>query len=419
MLCQFTFENYKSYKDEAMLDCFAEPIDQNKESLIVDKIDSENFLPIIALYGPNGGGKSTVLEALNFVKAFVLRPVIINSQELNSEQVKKNPNKYLKMLIDADFKEKYHKFDERCKELPSIFDILFRINNKEFKYQLHLLHNEIIEENLYMREIGQEDAEIIFERSKEGLFLGNHLNEITKGKLKGSMPLLSHLASNYEIDVIDDVISWLSNVNFLNYDNPITDRQISFPKEEKRLEILFGMLKEMDINISGIRIEKDVDGNIVDIYMKHLLENGSTQEILFEEESSGTRKLFGCLAEIFDCLQNGTLMIADELDAKLHPKLLQYIIELFTDPKRNKGGAQLLFTSHDMTTMNPSVFRRDEIWFCALNASNASTLYSLIAFKKKNGKPPRPDESYGKQYLEGRYGADPYLRRILDWEDKL
>ncbi len=109
-------------------------------------------------------------------------------------------------------------------------------------------------------------------------------------------------------------------------------------------------------------------------------------------------------------------MVADELDAKLHPKLLRYIIELFTNPKVNKHGAQLLLTSHDMTTMIPAVYRRDEIWFCALNSSNASTIYSLIAFKKENGKSPRKDESYGKQYIEGRYGADPYLRRILDWE---
>ena len=143
-----------------------------------------------------------------------------------------------------------------------------------------------------------------------------------------------------------------------------------------------------------------------------------TVEIPFEEESSGTRKLFSCMARILDCLRDGTLLIADELDAKLHPKLLQYIIELFTDPKSNRKGAQLLFTSHDITTMTPEIFRRDEIWFCALDPQNASRLYSLISFKKENGKTPRNDESYSKQYLEGRYGADPYIRKILDWGEQ-
>lgn len=106
------------------------------------------------------------------------------------------------------------------------------------------------------------------------------------------------------------------------------------------------------------------------------------------------------------------------MDAKLHPKLLQYIIEMFTGPKSNKHGAQLLLTSHDITTMTPEVYRRDEIWFCAKNPLNASKLYSLISIKKENGQPPRNDEHYGKQYLEGRYGADPYIRKILDWGSK-
>ena len=103
------------------------------------------------------------------------------------------------------------------------------------------------------------------------------------------------------------------------------------------------------------------------------------------------------------------------MDAKLHPKLLRYIIGLFTNPEINTKGSQLIFTSHDMSTMKPTVFRRDEIWFSALNKSNASKLYSLVEFRKENGTKVRPDETYDKQYIEGRYGADPYLKNILDW----
>lgn len=110
-------------------------------------------------------------------------------------------------------------------------------------------------------------------------------------------------------------------------------------------------------------------------------------------------------------------MVADELDAKLHPKLLKCIIGLFTNRNTNKWGAQLLLTSHDITSMTAEVFRRDEIWFCAKNPENASMLYALTTFRKKNGTRPRNDEIYGKQYMEGRYGADPYIRQILDWED--
>lgn len=90
---------------------------------------------------------------------------------------------------------------------------------------------------------------------------------------------------------------------------------------------------------------------------------------------------------------------------------------MFTDPAVNQKGAQLLFTSHDLTTMSNKVFRRDEIWFSALNGYDQSVLYSLVDFKKENGDKPRNDENYNKQYLEGRYGADPYMHRMLNWEE--
>ena len=107
----------------------------------------------------------------------------------------------------------------------------------------------------------------------------------------------------------------------------------------------------------------------------------------------------------------------DELDAKLHPMLLQRIIELFTVKELNPQGAQLLFTSHDLMTMSNKVFRRDEIWFSAMNAYDESVLYSLADFRKENEDELGSDETYHKQYLEGRYGADPYMCRIKNWEE--
>lgn len=93
----------------------------------------------------------------------------------------------------------------------------------------------------------------------------------------------------------------------------------------------------------------------------------------------------------------------------------KYIISLFTDPKINKFGAQLLFTSHDMSTMSNEVFRRDEIWFAALDDEHSSELYSLYEIRKEDGKRVNATASYNKQYLEGRYGADPYFKKMLDW----
>lgn len=76
----------------------------------------------------------------------------------------------------------------------------------------------------------------------------------------------------------------------------------------------------------------------------------------------------------------------DELDAKIHPVLLRYLIMTFSDMEKNKNGAQLIFTSHDLSTMNSEVFRRDEIWFVAKGQRQNSKLYSLVEFKNKKGE---------------------------------
>lgn len=411
MLSQFSFSNFKSFKKEAFLDLTAESIKDHEDSIITDKIDGEKFLPVIVIYGPNGGGKSNVLEALRYLRNMVLRPFAISRME-NDVDI----DAIIKKGSGMELKEKYHKFDPEYQDQPISFDVMFRINGKQYKYQFSHIQNEIIEENLYRLNLGEKNADIIFERSVSECVLGEELEDIPVEKIKGSMPLLAHVAINYDIEPVDEVMSWFMDIRFVDYDDPNKERKILLPDSEKERAKLFEMMQKMDIHILDLREEKDADGTIKNIYAKHQLDNGMVYEIPFEEESSGTRKLFSCLAEIIFCLNYGTLLVADELDAKLHPKLLQYIIELFTDHESNKKGAQLLLTSHDITTMSPEVYRRDEIWFCALNPQNASKLYSLISFKKENGQIPRNDEAYGKQYLEGRYGADPFIRKILDWE---
>lgn len=413
MLIQFSFSNYKSFKEEALLDFVAEPIKDNEKSLITDKTDGEKFLPVIVIYGPNGGGKSTVLEALGYLRMLVLHPVLLSEMKDKEEY-----NAIIKPTQGIEFKEKYHKFDLTCRQQPTGFDIMFRTNGRQYRYQFARIGDEIVEENLYQLVLGEQNTRIIFERSTEECVLGEELEGIAVEKLKHSMPLLSHAAVNYEIESIADVVDWFMDIHFTDYDSSEKEHQILLPRTKKDRNKMFEMLQKMDILISDFRIEKDKHGNIENIYTKHILEDETILELPFEEESAGTRKLFSCMAEILYCLKKGRLMVADELDAKLHPKLLRYIIELFTDPKSNRHGAQLLLTSHDITTMTPEVYRKDEIWFCALNPYHASKLYSLVSFKSENRQASSNDEDYGKQYIEGHYGADPYIRKILNWSGR-
>lgn len=411
MLCQFSFGNYKAFQNEAVLDFMAEPIKEHQKSLIIDSLDNEKFIPIVAIYGPNGGGKSTVLEALNFLRFYILQTIVLIKLQDDNEKYSSLINNFSK----ESSKDRYHKFAPECKNKPTYFDIMFRTGGIQFKYQLSLLQNKIVEENLYSQNIGDDFVSLIFERSEEECILGEYIDGIAVERVSNTMPLISHIAINYDIEIINKAIQWFLSIDSINYDNPKKEHYIRIPKSSAEKQKMFEMLYAMDIQIKDVRIEKDLDGNIKNIYTKHLLENGKVFEIPFAEESSGTRKLFSFLANCISCLDNGSLLIADELDAKLHPKLLQFIIELFTTPSSNKNGAQLLITSHDITTMTPKIFRRDEIWLCARNPLGASKLYSLISFRKENGLQPRNDEVYGKRYLEGHYGADPYIQKILDW----
>ena len=171
------------------------------------------------------------------------------------------------------------------------------------------------------------------------------------------------------------------------------------------------LLNDMGIDISDFRLDNATNNLFVSRNI-----NKTKYEMDFVDESDGTQKLFSVLPYILFALQEGRLLIIDELDAKLHPKLLRYIISLFKNPEINKHGAQIVFTSHDLTTMNHSVFRRDEIWFAALNSSRESEIYSLYDIRNEDGTHINNTASFSKQYLEGRYGADPYLQNILNWE---
>ena len=406
MLCQYTFENFKSFKDEALLDFSPDNISEHDDSLIIDKFTSEKFLPVAVLYGPNGSGKTTVLESIDALIDRICSFLFImkSSNETNIQQ------STFKSLTD-----KYHKYDKKCKKLPIKFNIIFKIENLTFNYNIAILEDKITEENLYLKK-AHKDADIIFERTSQKIYLGEVLEGIIVNKLNEKMPLLSHLALNYDIEVIKKIINWFFSIQKINYDNPLNTIKAFYPKTDKQKEQLCKLLRSMGINVQDVRAEKDSNNQIINVYLKHNI-NGNLIEIPFSDESAGTRKVFSLLFRIIKAIDKGLLTIIDELDAKLHPQMLQFIIELFTNPNINKKGAQLIFSSHDMYTMSSDVFRRDEIWFCALNPQDASTLYSLSSIKKSNGKKPRKDESYGKQYLEGRYGADPYLKKILNWDE--
>ena len=345
MLCQFTVKNFKSIRDEVTFDMQAAAISEHEDRVIVDK-DGEKYLPVSAVYGPNGGGKSNVLAALHILAAKILRPLFATEDSGDRVMLQK------KIIVEP------FAFSESKNE-PTEFELFFRTDGSEYRYILHVKKDIVLYESLDRVKLETGRRSALFTRDEKGIVL------------KGAFAKL------------------------------------------KVKQLMLDMIQEMDLDIVDFRVEEK-ENDRIEIFTKHCIDDVET-EINLSDESSGTKKLFGLLPFIAESLLAGTVLVIDELDAKIHPVLLRHIIMMFNDMNINRHKAQLIFTSHDLSTMNSEVFRRDEIWFVAKGNAQNSKLYSLVEFKNEKGESVRKDAKFDKQYLEGKYGADPYLRRIIDW----
>lgn len=403
MLCQFTVKNFKSIKEEMTFDMQAAAISEHEDRIIKDT-DGELYLPVSAIYGPNGGGKSNVLEALHILVAKVLRPLYATDDSND------RPFQMKKILIEP------FAFGKKEKEAPTEFELFFRTKTTEYRYILIVKKDIVLYERLDRVKFDTGRKSALFERSEEGIELKGAFARLKiSDELSETLTLLSYLGITHKKnEVVNDILNWFEyGIDFLNYGNPIQELGMAIATSEDVKTLFLEMIQEMDLDIANFRVEEK-ENERIEVYTKHIVDDYEF-ELNLSEESSGTKKLFGLLPFIANSLVSGTTLVIDELDAKIHPVLLRHIIMMFNDMEINQHGAQLIFTSHDLSTMNSDVFRRDEIWFVAKGNRQNSKLYSLVEFKNEKGESVRKDAKFDKQYLEGKYGADPYLRKIIDW----
>jgi hypothetical protein len=209
-------------------------------------------------------------------------------------------------------------------------------------------------------------------------------------------------------------------------------------RDEKTRSLVLKLIRWADLGIEDFKVdEEDLDTSVFKVFTdefkkellamtkggppKHLrvssvhakyaggVRMGTVAMDFRKEESEGTKKFFRMVGPILDCLQNGCVVIVDELDAKLHPFLTRAIVRLFHTPASNPKNAQLIFGTHDTNLIHYGKFRRDQIWFTEKSEQGATDLYSLAEIKLPKGTKVRKDASFEKDYIRGRYGAIPYL----------
>lgn len=396
MLIRFSFKNFKSFKDENCLDMEATSLKEHEYN--VAKIDNGEYLKVSAIYGANASGKTNVLQAFDYMKNRIL---------ISDDSKKSSP-------IDE---ENIYSFMINDEPIALEVEILAK-NNKIYKYGFELVKDNIISEWLYEKRVNKFYS--IFERENNNVTMKT--NKIAGLSNIDEKTLFLNIYSKIDKDNEDfaNVYYWFMNSNYLDLGNPdfegIIDKRVSFKilTDKNYKKELLKFIKTFDAGIEDINTIPDSveavknNNGIVDIKVTHKGKNGEEKALPFYLESNGTRKMFYLFDFFMDALKNGMVLFVDELDAKLHPLLTRYIINLFHNNDTNKGNGQLIYSTHDTVNLNKDTFRRDEIWFAEKDKYGISKIFSLSDYKINDVK-IRNDATYNKDYLSGRYCAIPVL----------
>ena len=419
MLESFTVRNYRSFKEERTFSMLAGTIKEHKNSVI--EVDKYRLLPLAVFYGANSSGKSNMLRAISTMQRMILRSVRLNE----GDRLPYDP-----FLLDKDS-------DEKSTE----FEIQFITGESHFRYGFEYDREKIISEWLYERRFGEREYGL-FVRSHDFIEVSEKRFPEGLGKegLTNSNRLFLSLVGQLKGQCSNEVMGWFKRCNVLsgieteNYETFslrmfmdhldgadaaqqfFRDVQLGFKRfDVKKTDIPREALEKAPSELK-MRIEKDLEsGVLVEPITIHNI-YGEDGEVIGEGEfpknmmeSEGSKKVIEMSGPIFDTLNQGKVLIVDELDAKLHPLLTRNIVLLFMNPNINKHGAQLIFATHDTNLLDLSIIRRDQIWFAEKDDVEVSDVYSLVEFKDEEGKKVRNDRDIKNDYIHGRYGAIPFI----------
>ncbi len=407
MLLDFTVGNFRSFYEKKTLSMEAQSLKEEPQEN-VSNVLSYNVLKTISVYGANSSGKSNLVEAIK-----MMTNVVLSSVKLNPED--KLP--YKPFLLLKDNLE------------PTFFEVTFLKDDFCYRYGFSYNETDIVEEWLFCKTTPRSKEQAIFIRNEDGIaFEDKRFPEgIGLESRVNNNRLFLSLCAQLGGEISSKVILWLSNLGpfsglnnqdynfisklFFRENSEVSKRSLEFFRAlQLGFDDIITYAEENDrdsfsvANLKRIKIE-----SVHRLYNQHDEVCGHVNFPFDNFESSGTKKLFDMSGLIFDALERGTVLIIDELDAKMHPLISQQIIALFNNPKTNPKNAQLIFTTHDTHLLSSKMLRRDQIWFTEKNDVEQTDLYCLTDIVLPDGSKPRNDANYEKNYIAGRYGAIPYI----------
>ncbi len=429
MLIDFSFKNYRAFKDQQTISLVAssdKELIQNTISL--DNLQDIKLLRSLVIYGANASGKTTVLDALNFC-----RTLVVNSARYTPEQsIEVNP-----FLLDNESKGE-----------PVEFEFSFIQDNVRYQYGFKVTQKQVLEEWLisYPRGRARKLYQRICHDGKNNYSFSSYLKGEKEKliELTGPTALFLSVGATFNNQQLLKVYKWFSEKlvgvkaskidlglflhamnksNFKSWvrefikfsDLGITD--ISIVEEDLKLNKIPHDAPEVVVKFfefvkDWAEDQKQEGARSLSVKFLHQIGDNLVPFSL-DDESEGTKQLLALSLPIINALTKGQILFIDEINSSLHPLLVQSIVNLFQNPEINVLNSQLIFNTHDVSLLDKSLFRRDQIWFTEKDSKGASHIYSLLDFS------PRKQEALGKGYLQGRYGAIPFIGELSKEEINL
>ena len=421
VLLSFRAQNVRSFRDEVELSLLATRIadeDVRRDIEIAGTAKPVQVLPTAGIFGGNASGKSRLLHVMAD-----MRRLVLTSFRRGDRTTRLDRQPFL--------------LDERSRSAPSEFHIDIVLNGVRWQYGFEISDDSVHGEYAYYLPRGRRAT--VFEREDSNLRFGPSFRAGGRAlaTLVRDNSLLLSVAGAADDKALTPLFRWfVDNLRLAEESSrPAramhTAKMLESPAGRNRV---LALLRAADLGITDARvasIELDPDardllsrafrilaGNdgesdsddpelVVNETVRLTHEGVSASvEVDPEDESKGTLVWVGLIGPVLEALDGGRVLLADELDASLHPHLVQQLIELFQSNRSNSRCAQLVFNAHDVSVLGDSKRRalgRDQIWFTEKGPGGATSMYPLSAFG------PRHDQALERRYLQGRYGGVPAL----------
>ena len=394
MLLQFSVTNHRSIKDTAIISLKAST-DKSLSDCLISPDEKKQLVPVLALYGANAAGKSNVLHALLLMREMVC-------------------GRYAKLLKGESLPQEPFAFTDQPTQ-PTSFEAIYFYGGIKYAYGFSFDKSKVLTEYLYHWPNGREA--LVFSREGNGYqFRENVQEQLTLAGRTAENRLYLSSSNEWNCPQTEKAYLWFFEklTGFMGTEMRL-DATLSAIRQggSEKSRILHEMLYA-DLGIKDIRITGSKEEPIISALHTLDAEDGTSKGFWLPlgQESVGTQRFFSHIGMWLAALESGSVLVVDEIESSMHPLLTRHLIEMVQDAAINTNHAQLIFTTHDTGLLDLTLLRRDQIWFAEKDEKTMQTdIYALTEFS------PRKGENIAKGYLQGRYGAIPFIGGNAVWAE--